>query len=66
MSLPRDPDGNLLRNADGYSNISELLSDDGPALEALFDEIPNPGEIFHSEGPADAVSTFIALPEGHD
>ena len=42
-----------------------MESDDGPLLQELFDDLTDFRVAFGEPGSADAVSTFIALPEGY-
>lgn len=41
-------------------------SEDGPLLQELFDDLADFRTAFGDPGQADAVSTFVALPEGRD
>jgi GNAT superfamily N-acetyltransferase len=43
-----------------------MESEDGPLLQELFDDLPDFRTAFGDPGSADAVSTFLALPEGCD
>lgn len=42
-----------------------MEGDDGPLLQELFDDLSDFRTAFGEPGAADAVSTFIALPEGY-
>ncbi len=43
-----------------------MEGDDGPLLQELFDDLADFRTPFGDPGSADAVSTFLALPEGRD
>lgn len=44
--------------------VRVLESEDGPLVQALFDSLHNVDQLFGESGPADAVSTYVALPKG--
>ncbi|CAA9385094.1 MAG: hypothetical protein AVDCRST_MAG75-1231 [uncultured Propionibacteriaceae bacterium] len=44
----------------------QLEGEDGPLLQELFDGLPDFSTTFGERGAADAVSTYISLPEGAD
>lgn len=46
--------------------LAPLDGTDGPLLQRLFDDLSDFETLFWERGQADAVSTFIALPEGRD
>lgn len=50
----------------GEVRIWPLEGEDGLALQKLFDDLADFRTPFGEPGSADAVSTFLALPEGHD
>lgn len=50
----------------GECRLWPMESEDGPLLQELFDDLGDFRVAFGEPGAADAVSTFIALPEGVD
>ncbi|MQA97607.1 MAG: hypothetical protein GEV11_24375 [Streptosporangiales bacterium] len=44
--------------------VRPLVPQDGPLLERLFERLTDERELGGARGPADAVSAYIALPEG--
>ncbi|GAA2639649.1 GNAT family N-acetyltransferase [Streptomyces vastus] len=46
--------------------VRELQAEEGATLQDLFDGLPDYATLFGDPGAADAVSTFLSLPEGKD
>lgn len=51
---------------EGGVRLWPMESEDGPLLQELFDDLRDFRSAFGEPGYADAVSTFLALPEGYD
>jgi ribosomal protein S18 acetylase RimI-like enzyme len=51
-----------MRSTHDRVEIAPLTAEDGSALQRLFEALPDRETAFASAGPADAVSTFVALP----
>src|SRR5687768_9801986 len=77
MNDPREP-ANRLGKRFGVSELNESpwpvdldqvrlwpMDEDGPLLQELFDDLADFGIAFGEPGAADAVSTFLNLPEGY-